>query len=95
MSNAARLNIQVCYVTPEASKIRDIVVPPKTTVERAIHASGILQLCPDINLDICKVGVYSRVVPMHTVLADGDRIEIYRPVEAEAQKNARQRTKKG
>lgn len=51
-----------------------------STVADAIERSGILSLCPDIDLKTQKVGVYGKFVKLDNVLQDGDRVEIYRKI---------------
>lgn len=51
-----------------------------STVADAIERSGILGLCPDINLKSQKVGVYGKFVKLDSVLQEGDRVEIYRKI---------------
>lgn len=51
-----------------------------STVADAIERSGILALCPDINLKTQKVGVYGKFVKLDSTLQDGDRVEIYRKI---------------
>ena len=48
------------------------------TVQQAIDASGLLARFPEIDLDVQKVGVFGKLKPLDTVLADHDRVEIYR-----------------
>ncbi len=50
------------------------------TVQDAIERSGILTMCPDINLKTQKVGVYGKFVKLDAPLQDGDRVEIYRKI---------------
>ena len=44
--------------------------------------SGVLDDYPEIDLQTHKVGTYGKVQPLDHILRDGDRVEIYRPVEA-------------
>ncbi len=81
-----RLHIRLCYLQEKQKIIKDIVLPLNTTIERAIMASGILSMYPEINLDKLPVGVYGRRRPLNTLLNDGDRIEIYRPVKKDGKK---------
>ncbi|MDD9912169.1 MAG: RnfH family protein [Alphaproteobacteria bacterium] len=90
MNRQNRLTATVCY----ADTLKSVTVPHGATLERAILASGILGYCPDIDLAKNKVGVYARIQPLHILVEQGDRIEIYRPVNPEAAQAARQRRKK-
>ena len=64
------------------------------TVEQAIIASGLLALRDDIDLAKNKLGIYSRPVKLHDESADGDRVEIYRPLITEIKELRRQRAEK-
>lgn len=57
-----------------------IEVPEGATVLDAIHQSGLLGRYPQIDLATQKVGVFGKVVKPDTVLAPGDRVEVYRPI---------------
>lgn len=50
------------------------------TVGEAIAQSGILDLCPEINLEAQKVGIFGRFVTLDSPLKEGERIEIYRKI---------------
>ena len=39
-------------------------------------------------MDLKAVGIFSRKVPLDYLLREGDRIEIYRPLKADPQRNA-------
>jgi putative ubiquitin-RnfH superfamily antitoxin RatB of RatAB toxin-antitoxin module len=53
------------------------------TIEYAIMASGVCEVCPEIDLAKNNVGVFGCVLPLSHVLLDGDRVEIYRPLEVD------------
>ncbi|MCP3714695.1 RnfH family protein [Paraburkholderia sp. CNPSo 3281] len=86
----ANLSIDVCYALPDAQTLISIELPAGATVQQAIDASGILARHPEIDLVQLKVGVYGKLKPLDTVLADHDRVEIYRPLIVDP-KMARQR----
>lgn len=50
------------------------------TVQDAIEKSGILKQFPEIDLATQKAGVYGKLVKLDAAVADGDRVEIYRPI---------------
>jgi uncharacterized protein len=87
---SAPLSVDVCYALPEAQTLSPVALPPGATVQQAIDASGILARHPEIDLATLKVGVYGKLKPLDTVLADHDRVEIYRPLIVDP-KAARQR----
>ncbi|MDF3054490.1 MAG: RnfH family protein [Gammaproteobacteria bacterium] len=72
--------IQLAYTTPNHQHVIPIKVPTGATIESAILASGICQICPEIDLAKNKVGIFGCVLPLSHGLLEGDRVEIYRPL---------------
>jgi uncharacterized protein len=85
------LNIEVCYALPHAQTLIALKLPQGATVQQAIDASGILARHPGIDLTQQKTGVFGKLKPLDAVLADHDRVEIYRPliVDPKAARQAR------
>ena len=80
---ATFLKVAVAYVGPDNQVLRPMEVVPGTTVEGAIEGSGVFDQCPEIDLRCYKVGIFGKLVGLDTVLADGNRVEIYRPITAD------------
>lgn len=74
------INIEIAYATPLNQLVIPLQMTEPCTVEQAILQSGILLQYPEIQLENNKVGIFSKVVPLSTLLKDGDRVEIYRPL---------------
>ncbi|TCS38876.1 RnfH family protein [Reinekea marinisedimentorum] len=74
------MRVSVAYALPEQQWWLDVDIAEGTTVMAAIHQSGLLDLNADINLEKQKVGIFGRMVNLETLLAEGDRVEIYRPI---------------
>lgn len=72
--------IEVAYATAQQQIIVELNVPPGTTLHAAIEQSGILVLFPEIDLATAAVGVFSEVRSLDSLVANGDRIELYRPL---------------
>jgi uncharacterized protein len=87
---SARLSVEVCYALPDEQALIPVELPEGATVQQALDASGVLQRYPQIDLGKQKVGVFGKVKPLDAVLADHDRVEIYRPLIVDP-KTARQR----
>ena len=60
ISDVQQLKIEVVYGTPERQELLTIMVDEGTTVEQAIGLSGIIEIFPEIDLSINKVGVWNR-----------------------------------
>lgn len=78
------MKIEVAFASTSRQVVVPVDVPEQTTLEAAILKSGILSRCPEIDLATQKVGVFSKVKALTAVVSEGDRIEIYRPITANA-----------
>ena len=90
----AKITVEVVYALPEKQYLHRVVLEEDATVEQAIRASGLLELREDIDLNLNKVGIYSRPVKLRDAVHDGDRVEIYRPLIADPKELRRQRAEK-
>lgn len=95
--NQESINVEVAYATPEKQVIRAVNVDAGTTLGAAIVQSGIMMEFPELELQLehAKVGIFSKVAAMTTVLSDGDRVEIYRPLIADPKEVRRKRAAQG
>jgi uncharacterized protein len=89
------LSIEVCYALPEGnSAICALSLGEGVTVREAIEASGLLARFPEIDLNVQKVGVFGKVRSLDEVLADRDRVEIYRPLKVDPKVSRQRRVEK-
>ena len=72
--------IELIYALPDEQEILTIEVSNDCDIQNAIIQSNILELYPEIDLKVNRVGVFSKVSKLTDTLRDGDRIEIYRPL---------------
>ena len=89
------INVEVAYALPEKQVIRAVNVDAGTTIGAAIVQSGIMMDFPDLELEDAKVGIFGKAAAMTTVLSDGDRVEIYRPLIADPKEVRRKRAAAG
>ncbi len=89
-----KISIEVVYGVPHKQKILTLLVDEGTNVEQAIIDSGIIKLFPEIDLNVNKVGIWNRAVKLSEVLADLDRIEVYRPLIADPKDVRKRRAEK-
>ena len=85
------IHIEVAYVQAGNAYMFSLAVPQATTIRQAIEQSGILDNCSEIDLDKNKVGVFGKICDFDTLVADGDRIEIYRELIADPKEARRKR----
>ncbi len=94
-SQLSSINVEVAYALPEKQVIRAVNVDSGTTLGAAIVQSGIMLDFPDLDLENAKVGIFGKAASMVTVLEDGDRVEIYRPLIADPKEVRRKRAAEG
>ena len=90
----ASIEVQVCHALPDSSFLRSLTVPAGTTLGQALEQSGVLREFPGIDLAVNMVGIYGKKKSLDTVLREHDRIEVYRPLQADP-KEARRRRASG
>lgn len=78
---ADEIAIEVSYALPGAQRVLSLRVPAGATARRAALLSCIDALFPEIDAASCPLGVFGTAVADEYRLADGDRLEIYRPLE--------------
>jgi putative ubiquitin-RnfH superfamily antitoxin RatB of RatAB toxin-antitoxin module len=81
----AELQVEVVYALPQVADAVTVRLPAGATVRDALEKAGRL------NLARSKVGVFGRVVSLDARLADGDRVEIYRPLAIDPKEARRRR----
>jgi len=91
---AEPIQVEVIYATADHQELRRLTVPLGTTVMQAIMASGIAPDLPAEAIAADRLGIFSRRAAPDDVLADGDRVEIYRPLTLDP-KEARRRRASG
>ena len=74
------MKIGIAYALPRRQAWLTIDLPDGATVGDAITRSGIAEQFPEVDLATQKIGIFGKLVRLDTVLEDGDRIEIYRPI---------------
>ena len=91
-----KIAVEVAYALPERQLIIPLQVEKGTTVEQTILQSGILGKFSGVELTpATKVGIFSKLTRMDTVLRDGDRVEIYRPLIADPKEVRKRRAAEG
>lgn len=85
------ITVQVCYATPGAEFLRELSVPAGATIEQAIRQSGLLDAVAGIDLAATAVGIFAKKKTLDTVLREHDRVEVYRPLQADPKETRRRR----
>ena len=83
--------VEVAYALAEKQSLIILEVKEGSTLKEAIDASGILKQYKQIDLSKDRVGIFSKFATLDTVLREKDRVEIYRPLEADPKKVRKER----
>jgi len=86
-----RIAITVVYARPTGATEIALELPEGSIVADALARSGIAERHPEIDLGKTAVGVYGVRVSLDALLADHDRVEIYRPLLADPKERRRRR----
>ena len=91
----SHITVEVAYALRDRQTLLKVDVPSGSTAEQAIRQSGLLDKHPDIDLTVNKIGIFSKATRLDTVLRDKDRVEVYRPLQADPKEVRKQRAAEG
>lgn len=93
--DAPLIRVEVAYALPDRQFLVPLDVPEGTSAYEALLLSGVTEQVEGIDLEAAPVGIFGRVLedPRRTVLADGDRVEIYRPLRVDPMESRRRRAR--
>lgn len=79
------MKVEVAYALPHEQKIIALQVEDGCTARQAVVRSGIVELFPEIDPEAAPMGIFGKAIkdPASTVLREGDRVEVYRPLIAD------------
>ena len=83
--------VEVAYARDDKQSLISLEVKEGVTVKEAIEVSGILEVYKQIDLLKDRVGIFSKVATLDTILREKDRVEIYRPLIADPKKVRKER----
>lgn len=79
------LRVEIVHARPDGAEVIEIRLPDGATVRDALAASG---------MKGNQVGIFGKRVTMDTRLAEGDRVEIYRPLKLDPKEARRRRARR-
>ena len=90
------IHIEVACALPDQQCVKALDVEAGCTAQQAVTLSGMAKMFPELALVECKLGIFSKLIenPERYVLADGDRVEIYRPLQVDPKQARRARVKR-
>lgn len=95
------IRVEVAYALPHDQKIIVLQVEEDCSAYDAVIRSGIVEAYPEIDPDSIPMGIFGKAIrnPKDTILKEGQRVELYRPLiadpkEARAKRAAKMKAKK-
>ena len=90
--SAAALHVSVAY-SPRAGEVDEIglSLPPGSTVADALRESGLATRHPGLAVDALPVGVWGSFCKLTDRVHEGDRVELYRPLQVDPKEARRRR----
>ncbi|HUO44542.1 MAG TPA: RnfH family protein [Burkholderiales bacterium] len=86
------ITVEVVYALPDVQTAVTLRVPQGTTIEQALKLSNLTARFPEIAG--APMGIFGRRSSGDTVLADQDRVEIYRPLRIDPKQRRRESGKR-
>jgi putative ubiquitin-RnfH superfamily antitoxin RatB of RatAB toxin-antitoxin module len=83
------MEVEVVYASPGSQQVVKVRLKPGATVRDAVIASGFTTQPQQ------KFGIFGKSVPPDTKVAEGDRVEIYRPLLIDPKEARRRRARGG
>jgi putative ubiquitin-RnfH superfamily antitoxin RatB of RatAB toxin-antitoxin module len=89
------IDVEVVLATPERQSLIELTLPAGATVADAIDGSGIVGHFPGLAAENLATGIWGRETSATTILRDGDRVELYRPLAMDPREARRRLAESG
>lgn len=88
------MKVEVAYATPRIQRIVELDVRDGCTAREAALQSQLDQHFDELELSAVPLGVFGKKTTDEQVLAEGDRVELYRPLQIDPKEARRARAEK-
>jgi uncharacterized protein len=85
------IHVEIIYAQPQRSIIKSLLLSPGATIADALAQAASDANFRGVDLANLPVGIFGKVARRDVKLNDGDRIEIYRPLQEEPKLARRKR----
>jgi len=90
-SDMREITVTIVHALPDEAREIALSLPEGATIGEAIERGKALLLLSQAELARCPVGIFGQRARRDTVLADGDRVELYRPLKIDPMQARRRR----
>ncbi len=92
---AQDITVEIAYATPERQVILELQVADAAVPREVVANSNIDTYFPEIDKQLCDIGIFGKAIRPGQTLENGDRIEIYRPLLADPKEVRKRRAAEG
>ena len=85
------MQVEVVFALADRQVLRAVELPDGATVAEAIATSGISGQFPGLAFEELQAGIWGKPVERACAVRDGDRVELYRPLEMDPREARRLR----
>jgi putative ubiquitin-RnfH superfamily antitoxin RatB of RatAB toxin-antitoxin module len=89
-----KLTVEVVYALPAGEDAVVLALRLGATLRDALRESGLASRHPEIDPQRARLGVFGRERDRDAPVADGDRVEVYRPLRTDPREARRERVRR-
>ena len=87
------IRVAVAVALRDRQEVVELELAEGVTAGEAVRASGLAARFPEIDFERAALGIWSRPARASTPLRDGDRVEVYRALDADPKDMRRRRAR--
>ncbi|MYD78876.1 MAG: RnfH family protein [Gammaproteobacteria bacterium] len=87
------ISVEIVFAGESKQKIVQLELSGQVTARQAVNQASLSNDFPEFDFASAPLGIFGTKVPDNYLLADQDRVEIYRPLQQTPQETRRQRVK--
>ncbi len=91
MAGAELLNVDVAYVEAHEELLLTLRVPPGASARHVLERARVVERFPELAERPLAVGINGVTVDIDTLVEEGDRVELYRPLRFDPKEARRRR----
>jgi hypothetical protein len=92
---ARKISVEVAFALPDVQVLVTVSMEAGASVADAVQQSGIPERFPERRLDALQTGIWGRPVERSCRISDGDRVELYRPLQLDPREARRRLAESG
>lgn len=93
--NNGETRVEIVFAAPDTQSLLELKLNAGTTVKQALELSGIYEKFGNVDMTNMPVGIWGQLVGRDRIVENGDRIELYRPLEIDPREARRRLAESG